>query len=345
MNIYLVPLTESYGYDFDYFEIVHADSPEKAHEKLYNAFHNNIEENRLVEQNISTYELYECEDIYYNKITHLLNKLYHKSQKHDILMEYYKLTEDDMADLLYDFMYMGDYNKNISDLANMALPETWTLQPDDENGILKRYLSKTFERLREEDKIIATEKFCAFNTGLYTNHYEEIFIIAERTLPNSQKEWAFKEFCTEYGLDFTDITFPPQRADYFSDPSLLLFDWHYPVRVQYGHILDDERNKNRLPKIIKDSKIPLKIFTGVIDTSIKKVIANYKLAVPQYYGGQIQLLIPLYFEDDNKPELALTVTKKDGYYQGHTCLTIDMAYNNARLIAKPESNWLNANNK
>ena len=84
----------------------------------------------------------------------------------------------------------------------------------------------------------------------------------------------------------------------------------------------------------------LKIFTGVSDTSIKKVIANYKLAVPQYYNGQIQLLIPLYFEDDNKPELTLAVTKKNGYYQGHTCLTLEMAYNNARVIAKPECNWL-----
>ena len=31
---------------------------------------------------------------------------------------------------------------------------------------------------------------------------------------------------------------------------------------------------------------------------------------------------------------------KGNYYQGHTCLTMDMAYSNARLIAKPESNWL-----
>jgi hypothetical protein len=84
----------------------------------------------------------------------------------------------------------------------------------------------------------------------------------------------------------------------------------------------------------------LKIFTGVVDTSIKKVVANYKLAVPQYHEKKIQLLIPLFFENDNKPDLALVLTKKDGYYQGHTCLTLDMAYNNARLIAKPESNWL-----
>ena len=43
---------------------------------------------------------------------------------------------------------------------------------------------------------------------------------------------------------------------------------------------------------------------------------------------------------DNKADVAIAVTKKDNCYQGHTCLTLDMAYNNARLIAKPENNWL-----
>ena len=73
-------------------------------------------------------------------------------------------------------------------------------------------------------------------------------------------------------------------------------------------------------------------------------MANYKLAVPQYFSGKIQLLLPLYFGKENKPYLALTLTKVEndnsGYYLAHTCLTMDMAYNNARLIAKPESNWL-----
>ena len=43
---------------------------------------------------------------------------------------------------------------------------------------------------------------------------------------------------------------------------------------------------------------------------------------------------------NNKADVAIAVSKKDNCYQGHTCLTLDMAYNNARLIAKPESNWL-----
>ena len=41
-----------------------------------------------------------------------------------------------------------------------------------------------------------------------------------------------------------------------------------------------------------------------------------------------------------RQDVAIAVTKKDNSYQGHTCLTLDMAYNNARLIAKPESTWL-----
>ena len=35
---------------------------------------------------------------------------------------------------------------------------------------------------------------------------------------------------------------------------------------------------------------------------------------------------------------------KGGYYQATTCLSMQMAYTDARLIAKPESNWLMAEN-
>ena len=70
--------------------------------------------------------------------------------------------------------------------------------------------------------------------------------------------------------------------------------------------------------------------------------ANYKTAVPQYYRGRIQLLIPICLVSESTPDLALVVSKNDAgtQYLGHTCLTLDMAYNNARLIARPDSAWL-----
>ena len=36
----------------------------------------------------------------------------------------------------------------------------------------------------------------------------------------------------------------------------------------------------------------------------------------------------------------LAIFKENGFYSGRTCLTLDMAINNARLIAKPDDEWL-----
>ena len=36
----------------------------------------------------------------------------------------------------------------------------------------------------------------------------------------------------------------------------------------------------------------------------------------------------------------MTLTPMDGYYLGHTCLTLEMAYMNARLIGRPVAPWL-----
>ena len=52
----------------------------------------------------------------------------------------------------------------------------------------------------------------------------------------------------------------------------------------------------------------------------------------------------IYFINPQTPDLALACEKKEdgSCYLGRTCLTMEMAYNNARLIAKPESEWLHA---
>ena len=52
------------------------------------------------------------------------------------------------------------------------------------------------------------------------------------------------------------------------------------------------------------------------------------MAGAQFYDGRIQLLLPLCLTVD-KPELALTIQRENGFYAARTCLTLDMAYNNA----------------
>lgn len=261
------------------------------------------------------------------------------SQAHDTI-SLLNNTEDESMEELYNFMIWGDYNKRMEELSTMALPEQWSFTGKNDYGILKNYLKYTYWKLRKESKVIENDEYCLFNTGLFTTYYEAIYIYGESNT-NDEPGWKFKGFLTEFDLGALGIADYPERADYFSDPSLLVFDWHCKINVKYRHILEDEENRNRLPQNIIDSDTPLETLKGVIDTAIKKVMANYKLAVPHYYKNQIQLMIPLYFGKSEKPDLALVLSKMPkGYYQAHTCLTMDMAYLDARLITKPESNWL-----
>ena len=64
------------------------------------------------------------------------------------------------------------------------------------------------------------------------------------------------------------------------------------------------------------------------------------IVVPQGYQGRVQYLLPVCLTDMENPDLAMTLTVMDGYYLGNTCLTLEMAYLNARLLARPAAAWL-----
>lgn len=134
----------------------------------------------------------------------------------------------------------------------------------------------------------------------------------------------------------------PERANFFSQPEALVFDTNCEIVPQYKHIFSDPENFLRIPESIRESPNKILLFDGAITRAKHMINANYKTAVPQYYKGKIQLLIPICLINENKPDLALVVSKNDAgnKYLGHSCLSLDMAYNNARLIARPDSAWL-----
>jgi len=110
--------------------------------------------------------------------------------------------------------------------------------------------------------------------------------------------------------------------------------------VNTAYILNDALNRGRIPEELRDLPYLPILFEGAVQLAIKKVRANFRAAVPQYYQDKIQFLLPLSLRHPDEVDLALAVAKQDGYYIGTTCLTLDMAYNNARLIAKPDVYWL-----
>ena len=158
---------------------------------------------------------------------------------------------------LYNFMIWGDYNQRISELAAMAIPEPWSFADRNDNSILKNYMTYTFERLKEENKVLITDDICLFNTGLFTPYYESIYVYADNKGVDDDQYWKFKRFLTDYDVGSLGIKNSPQRADYFGDPSLLVFNCNYPINVQYRHILEDTENLRRLPESITNSNIPI----------------------------------------------------------------------------------------
>ena len=91
-------------------------------------------------------------------------------------------------------------------------------------------------------------------------------------------------------------------------------------------------------------------FKNALDIALSRVAWNYKTAIPVYYvtDHKLSLLLPLALEKKGVIDVALVcqhkVDEASGVnnYVGRTIFTLQMAYNNARLITRPDSDWLMA---
>lgn len=218
---------------------------------------------------------------------------------------------------VYDFAFCPEpcYDR----LADLADPEDW----GPSNRILKNYLSFSFSRavfLTERDvdqtapsnlPLVFDDDRCLFNTGLYTRRYETIYGLFEpNTKPDARQRWFLKGFFKESDPMLVSFEYLPCRVRFAEDPSELVFDYRLPIRSNIDHILGDEENLTRIPASLmgEDNLLLLRrAFEGAVVEAARRAAANYTLAVPQFYGGRIQLLLPLCLTGD-KPELALTIS-------------------------------------
>ncbi|HRM29674.1 MAG TPA: DUF3825 domain-containing protein [Acinetobacter johnsonii] len=246
---------------------------------------------------------------------------------------------------LFDFALIPKFEDVVAELASLADSEDWDYKnsPSNKLPILSNYLKYTFQRLQEEEKIAYTSdgKLACWNTGLVTSNQEPIFIAFTKNKFNDAKSpWHFNKFCKLGAIDLTPFEKIPDMAHYFDDPAVLVFDCRKEMRVNVEHIVSD--NKERFPTSIKlFSEFALQnILKGAIDSAKERARRNYKTAIPQYYQGEIQLLLPLSLTDPKVADLALVVENHGDFYRASTCLTLDMAYNNARQLARPDKDWL-----
>ena len=108
-----------------------------------------------------------------------------------------------------------------------------------------------------------------------------------------------------------------------------------------------EASASELRDLLQEDPRLLRGLRGRLDDAVdlarKRAEWNFRTAVPSFYPrtDTMCLLLPLALVDDDHPDVALVVSRaSERAYQGETILTMAMAYGNARLVCRPESDWL-----
>lgn len=169
-------------------------------------------------------------------------------------------------------------------------------------------------------------------------------------------------------------TYPKTVSDYIYDGSTPIMDWRHIIlenieRLPIDFLVENKpenfviRNTDAMEEAEKrayyqafakaiesDEKIYRVMQNRINDAlkiSIKRTIWNYKTAIPMYYPQRdtFSLLLPLALVKEGEIDIALVVEKMpSGLYQGQTILPLEWAYSDARLVTRPDSDWLVAKN-
>ena len=236
-------------------------------------------------------------------------------------------------------------------LAEKAEPENWDEVGSDgvhRYEVLRSYIMQTFSRLTIEDKADPGKKialgeadghqYACFNTGLVTRNQLDIFALFQGPEEGRRFHGFYNESDQIMHGKFHAL---PALADYFTDSSVLLYDRKCELYLNVDHIID--QHLERFPENMRGNPFMARTsLDGACERARKRVYRNYKTAVPQYYHGSIQLLLPLCLQDPVKPDLALVVSRNGQQYRGDTVLPLQWAYKNARLLCRPDSDWLKA---
>jgi len=251
------------------------------------------------------------------------------------------------------FAHLGDWREHLSQLNDLAQPEHWDLPSQSEaHRILHNYLYHTFARIEEEGKIQYAvddkgQKLACWHTGLLTPSLEEIFAYfiphkKRRTRAGylRQNQWVLACFAPESHRYMNHFSTKPMMPLYFEDASELIYDPRRRLVVDFEHIVNDHRQRFPEPLQAAGSETLMLQLRQAMDRTLLLVQRNYRMALPQYYRGKVQLLLPLCLVDPKVPDLALVVSWEHEVYRANTVLGLDWAYQNARLMAPLEDGWL-----
>jgi hypothetical protein len=226
---------------------------------------------------------------------------------------------------------------------------------------LRNYLNYTFLRLKELEALEPGKFFVlssdsdwmCFNTGLQDKHSSDLFAIFERFKPREGQivhkevaDWVYKGCATSreqaYHLHFGRTL--PELAWYSRDSRDYIFDTEFSLDTDvFDHMFERAKERSGFGADATDESVR-NYLRGSIENLIPKIRRNYKTAIPMYYieNKRMQLLLP--FISSNGRDMACFLVDRDDVnkcYHIKTILDLDKAYFAARLITRPDKEWLN----
>lgn len=260
---------------------------------------------------------------------------------------------------LNEFAKIGsehDLDKKLLYLKHMAEREVWDIN-DPKYGvfILKKYIYLTFDRCYEQFKILYSKdkEHCAINTGLLTDKdSKDILMVFDKNYDHNElteygageQEWYFGGFKIPTDRDYMNNfgNNIPEMATYAKDVKDLYFNPELKVELDLNHIVDD--NWERVSSIVRFPKEVVRMMmSGALESTLKRIRRNFKLAIPQFYNDQIGFFLPLEFPTNINGEyvtLALAVEKVGKMYRANTIFSLNDAYVKARRVMQIDTNWL-----
>jgi len=224
---------------------------------------------------------------------------------------------------------------------------------------LKNYLNYTFKRLIDLEASAPGKHFCfskdrewvAFNTGLQNTHGADLLAVFQQYKPKGEgppkvvPDWVFKGCYPpndRHYRDFFGIEMP-EIAWYSTDSRDYVFDVSYHLeRDVFDHLFERAKLRAGLPSVTDE--VVRNYLRGALENLVPKIRRNYKVAIPVWYVEErrMQLLLP-FFSADGANVSCFLVDRDDAnkVYGLKTIFDLDQAYFSARLITRPDKDWLN----
>lgn len=284
----------------------------------------------------------------------------------------YKAYREQPVETVFAHFYPinGDYDEPFNIVARATVDgiDAWHFQQQRfkdkyaHQGLpkLRNYLNYTFKRLLELEHsksssyfITSTDgEWVTFNTGLQNGHGSDLLAVFNKYKPKPDlpprptPDWVFKGCFTPNDRNYHSHfgTKTPDIAWYSTDSRDFVFDTSYSLEKDvFDHLFERAKERAGLPTA--SDEVVRNYLRGALENLMPKIRRNYKIAIPVYYVEEkrMQLLLPFHSASNANDTSCFLVERDDDLktYRLKTIFDLDHAYFAARLITRPDKDWLN----